>query len=74
MQSYIESKLIGVHRMTFTYRLGEKCATLFAGIALWLILPYLHIGMQYFVEDKIKGVCLLSDACRSQPVALYSVS
>jgi len=45
MQSYVESKLIGVHRMTFSYRFGEKCATLCAGVMLSVILPYLHIGM-----------------------------
>jgi len=45
MQSFVESKLIGVHRASFTYRFGEKCATLCAGVALSLILPYLHVGM-----------------------------
>jgi len=44
MQSYAESKLIGVHQAMFTYRFGEKCATLLTGIAFSLILPYLHIG------------------------------
>ena len=44
MQSYVESKLVGVHRLTFNYRLGEKCATLCAGVLLSLILPYLHLG------------------------------
>ena len=56
MQSYVESKLIGVHRMTLSYRFGEKCATLFSGVALSIILPYLHIGnalhIKKFVEYK----------------------
>jgi len=47
MQSYVESKLIGVHRASFTYRFREKFATFCAGVALSLVLPYLHIGMYH---------------------------
>ena len=44
MQSYVESKLTAIHRANFGCRVGEKCATLCTGVALALILPYLHIG------------------------------
>jgi len=51
MKSYVESKLIGIHRASFTYRFREKCATLCTGVVLSLILPYLHIGMYHIVES-----------------------